>query len=376
VIDRLQVVGPVGGAAGYDRHTREFVQAFVRLGVAVQLTPVRGWSQEPPPGSDVAWAGELGDPVGADTVLHFQMPHQVRPRPGMRNVNYTMFEASRIPRDWSTLAYLNDLVVLPTGAAREAWRGSGVEEGRLRVAPLGVDAGFFSTPSLPLRLASPDGRDVGERRVRFLTVAELRPRKNLVGLLRAWIRATRPGDDAVLIVKASAFQPGLLDQFAADVQAMQRELGRSLADAAAVLLLPALLSERQLLALYNTATHYVSLSHGEGWDMPMVEAALAGLELIAPRHTSYVEYLREDEVVFVPASLVPVAFEGRHGAEDEALFGGLSWWEPDEDAAVEIIRRTIDDGTTGKRSPAARLASEYPWERSARRLLEALDEAA
>jgi glycosyltransferase involved in cell wall biosynthesis len=209
-----------------------------------------------------------------------------------------------------------------------------------------------------------------------LSVAELRPRKNLLGLLRVWIRATRPDDDTVLILKASAFRPHVVPQFLADVDAMQEALGRRLIDAAPVVLLAELLPDPYMPALYRTATHYVSVSHGEGWDLAMMEAATAGLQLIAPRHTAYVEYLRDDEAEFIPARPARARFEGRVGAEDAVFFERSSWWDPDEDAAADAIRRAIDGLAAPKSSPAARIADEYRWERSACRLLDAMGAAA
>jgi hypothetical protein len=46
--------------------------------------------------------------------------------------------------------------------------------------------------------------------------------------------------------------------------------------------------------LFAAASHYWSMSHGEGWDQPMIEAAASGLRLIVPRHTAYLEYLDAD----------------------------------------------------------------------------------
>jgi hypothetical protein len=46
--------------------------------------------------------------------------------------------------------------------------------------------------------------------------------------------------------------------------------------------------------LFAAASHYWSMSHGEGRDQPMIEAAASGLRLIVPRHTAYLEYLDAD----------------------------------------------------------------------------------
>jgi glycosyltransferase involved in cell wall biosynthesis len=366
----LEVIGPFKGSSGYDRHTREFVRQFVRRGMRVRLTHLRGWSIDLPDTLRETWFDSLDAPVGADTLLHFTMPNHARPRPGLRNVNYTMFEADRIPRLWADCGRAHDLIVLPTQSSYDAWARSGVPEGRLRISPLGVDGEYFSAPAEPAPLRTPEGSPLASYRSRFLSVAELRPRKNHLGLLRSWIRATRREDDAVLVLKVSVFQDGVLNEFRSDLAAMQRGLGRSLADAAPVVLIAQTLTNEMVRSLYAAATHYVSMSRGEGWDQAMMEAAASGLQLVAPAHTAYLTYLREQEAFLVPASLRPVRFEGRMGIADRVFFDGLGWWEPDEDAAVEIIRRIVSGEAEPKTSPQARIVGEYTWEKAAARLLE------
>jgi glycosyltransferase involved in cell wall biosynthesis len=368
----LKVIGPYKGSSGYDRHTREFVRAFANMGVSIELRNLDGWSTELPAAARDPWFDGLTQPVDADTVLHFTMPNHARPEPGRRNVNYTMFEADRIPAAWVELARGHDMIVLPTEAAFRAWADSGVPEQRLRVSPLGVDAPYFSQPCRPLAITTRDGRPLSSFRTRFLNVAELRPRKNHLGLLRAWMRATGPADDAVLILKVSVFQARALAQFQADVADMQRRLGRSLNNAAAIVVIADQLSDAAIRALYGSATHYISMSHGEGWDLPMMEAAVSGLSLIAPRHTAYMSYLRDDEAWFVPAPAGPARLEGRMGREDQMFFDRLSWWLPDEEAAAEIIRAIVRGDAPSKRSPKDRIAMTYTWENAVNRLAETI----
>jgi glycosyltransferase involved in cell wall biosynthesis len=371
VIERLAVVGPFRGASGYDRVTREFVRQFVALGVDVHLRNLDAWSSPMPDDMREPWLEELATPNGAETVLHFVMPSLLRPQPGARNVNHTMFEADRIPADWAARARLCDLVVVSTSVAREAWIASGADPARVCVSPLGVDGEFFSQTCEPATIALGDGRAVADFGTRFLHVGELRPRKNQLGLVRAWLRATARDDDAVLIIKCPAV-PHMVDQFIGDIAAAQRDLGLALEDAAPIVLMPALLSERQMLGLYAAATHSISMSCGEGWDLVTMEAALAGLHLVVPRHTAYLEYLHEGDAEFIPTALVPATFLGRTGAEDRVWFEGACWWRPDEEAAADIIRGAIDGRRARQPPPSARLASTYTWEAAARQLLELL----
>ena len=366
----LEVLGPFKGSSGYDRHTREFVREFLRQGVNVKLTPLWGWSIELPPAMRETWFDNLDGPVSADTILHFTMPNQAQPRAAMRNINYTMFEAERIPQSWAACAPGQDLIVVPTESSYCAWALSGVPEAKLRICPLGVDGEYFGTPAPPASLKTPNGRTLDSYRYRFLNIAELRPRKNHLGLLRSWIRATTPEDDAVLVLKASIFQEGVMEEFQSDLVIMQQRLGRSVNDAAPVIMIGSIVTNEMMRSLYASATHYFSLSRGEGWDQAMMEAAAAGLQLIAPKHSAYLSYLNDEEAYLIPASLQPARFEGRMGLADWTWFAGLRWWEPDEDAAVEIIRRIVRNEAEPKRSPQARIVRDYTWEKAAQKLLE------
>lgn len=365
---RLKVRGYVRGASGYDRHTREFVRTFVREGVDVELDHIPCWSPELPPHLRETWFDRLATPVDARTTVHFVMPTSFAPQPGQRNVHYTMFEADGIPASWVEQAKLADLVVLPTEASRLAWESSGVPADKLRVSPLGVDGAAFAAPSPPLALMA-GGRPVAEYGVRFLNVAEPRPRKNHLGLLQAWMEATRSKDDAVLILKMNIFAERVWPAFEADFADLQTRIGRTLADCAPVLFIPYQLPETEMPALYASATHYISMSRGEGWDLPMMEAAAAGLTLIAPRHTAYTTYLADDSAHWLPAPLVAAEFHQRLGAEDRIFFEGLNWWDPDVEAAAATIRAVTDGTAPATVSPRRRVLDEFTWEAAGRSLL-------
>jgi len=370
----LEVVGPFRGATGHDRHTREFVRHLVQQSVPVQLTPLDGWSAPLPEAVREGWFEALRAPVGADVTLHFTMPTLCRPRAGNSNVNYTMFEADRIPGEWAVRAADHARIVVPTESSLRAWTASGVAEEKLRIVPLAVDGDFFAAGALPLEVTLPNGRPLASYAHRFLNIADLRPRKNHLGLLRAWCNATRSGDDAVLILKCTAVHPRSVELFRQDIVEMQQSHGRTLGAAAPVLFMTSMLSDEQLRSLYRSATHYVSFSFGEGWDFPMMEAAVAGLQLIAPRHSAYCDYLGDDDAELIPASAVPAVVEGRAGAEDRRWFDGALWWKPDEETAAEVIRGIIDGNRPPNASPAERLRRVHRWSAAAAQLRAVLDE--
>ena len=143
----LKVRGPFKGPSGYDHHVREFVRELHKQGVAVQLVDFPEWGPAKLPAQlQDPWFDTLDRPTGARVVVHFCMPHQVVPDAGEVNVNYTMFEATRIPPAWVAHHLRHDLVILPTESSRLAWLDSGVPAEKLRLCPLGINPDLFGPP--------------------------------------------------------------------------------------------------------------------------------------------------------------------------------------------------------------------------------------
>lgn len=371
----LKVKGPVRGGTGYDHHTRSFLRGFIALGTAVELEECPLRSPPLPADQQDPLFACLSAPVESRVQVQFELPNRVVLTPGLATAVYTMFEASRIPPHWARQSATWEMTVVPSRASFDAWVASGIPADRVRVCPLGIRPGLDAPDVEPLTVVDRVRRAVTDHRYRFLNVAEVNSRKNHLGILEAWLRATTPADDAILILKVNSFQPGRWELLQLDLADLCQRLGRTFADAARVVTLTHYLPDHQLPSLFRTATHYLSLSFGEGWDQPMIEAGAAGLELIAPRHSAYLDYLDDESAHLLPSREVPVAScPSRLAEADTLLFEGLSWWAPDVDAAAALIRDVIDGRAPAKVSPQRRLLDTYRWETVSRRLLEILAE--
>ncbi|HEX5441211.1 MAG TPA: hypothetical protein VFW76_10025 [Ktedonobacterales bacterium] len=369
----LRVRGPFRGPSGYDHHVREFTRELVRQGVDVQLIDLPSWSPAKlPPRMRDPWFDELLRPLDADITLHFTMPHQVEIDHATLNVNYTMFEATRVPESWIEQNLRHDLVVVPTESSRQAWLNGGMLDERLRVSPLGINPALYGEPAEPLVFRTQAGRPVLDDTTRFLNVSELGPRKNIVGLLHAWLDATRENDDAILILKLGRYAPGWFELLLLQMRQLEDKTGRRFADAAPVEMLLDMLPDSEMPRLFAVGTHYISLSHGEGWDQSMVEAAASGLRLIAPDHSAYQAYLTPETATLLPSREIPARFEG--DPELQALFAGANWWQPDHEAAVDAIRATISHPNTGPSGARDLVLHQFTWEHATRSLIAVLNE--
>ncbi len=364
----LQVRGPFKGPSGYDHHTREFVRELDRQGVRVELLELQGWSATPLPVQlRDPWFETLQRPVGARVALQFCMPHQLEFHDDMLDVNYTMFEATRVSPAWVEQNRRCDLLIVPTESSRRAWIASGMPRDRIAICPMGIDPARFEQPGPPLALRLENGTSVSQFRTRFLNISEVSPRKNLVGLLRTWVRATTRADDAVLILKLGGYSPSWLDVFKRQVEALDEQLGKRLDEAAPIRFVYDLYSDGQMPSLFAAATHYISLSHGEGWDQVMVEAAASGLKLIAPNHSAYTAYLDASTARLIGSREVPTSWPGDPATA--ALFEGATWWAPDEDEAAGFLREAIEGRDGGVGSARERILRDLTWDHATRRLI-------
>lgn len=375
MIEALTVKGSFRGFSGHDRHVREFARGMSQHGVQLQLVDFSNWAPGKLPGEKYEfWFDTLGRPVDSKMVLHFCMPQQVQMAGGKMNINFTMFEATRIPPKWVKLNSQHDLVILPTSACEQAWVESGFAPEKIRLCPLGVNPDLFHPDAEPMEPVNENGNGFHEYGVRFLNVSDLTPRKNLLSLLQVWLRATSREDDAVLVIKLSCGIEERLSQFLNDIKKMEARIGKTRKAAAPiVLLVNRFFSDAEMPGLYAAATHYWSMSRGEGWDLPMMEAGATGLHVIAPYHTAYATYLDDSVAQMVPAQIVPAKFKMSDGTHK--LFRKAGWWHPDEERAAELIRQAIDHPRQGRNDALReRIVREFTWRKATARLLEILNE--
>lgn len=364
--DGLLLRGPFSTASGYAHMGRRYIQTLRKQGVPMQVVGIFGhetWAEEP-----------LEAPVRAKAALNIMVPLAVEPIPGLATILYSMFEGPRISRSWARQSQTADLVIVPTESSRLAWASQGYPEDRLRVCPLGVDAEPAAANAPALTLVTGTGRRVDSYRHRFLNVSDAIPRKNLDGVLRVWLRATNRNDDAVLILKpGKGGNENARRYLQTIVRQTQAHVGRSFADAAPIVLVDQPLSEADMTGLFRSATYYWSLSHGEGWDLPLSKAGAMGLGLIAPAHSAYLDYLDARFARMIPCTTGPAYLP--YSREPWEIFYGLDWWEPDEDAAAAILSDIIQGRDAALPDAAPHLLGNFTWDQAAHKLRHILADA-
>jgi len=283
-------------ADGFCEHVRRLARSLSIAGVPVHLRSAIPRHRSPS-GEDRLVDQEYGDLLFAKIASYVAQVQMVVPTPGVLSslVTHRWYSVEQlryinahrtICTVWERQSgvHADDVAALNTAAsswvatpsAIELLANAGVERERLHWVPC---------PFLPddphLKLL---GRERRPGPVRFYHVGKWEPRKEQRQLIGAFLRAFRPGQ-AMLMLKTSEKSPPLLDYPTSPMAAL-----RGWMDDKAVLsngwtpdnlergvrVIAKRLSGEQMIELHSMGDCYVTLSRGEGFDMPAFDAKLAG----------------------------------------------------------------------------------------------------
>lgn len=126
----------------------------------------------------------------------------------------------------------------------------------------------------------------------FLTVAQMGPRKNLASTIDAFIDNFRDDENVGLIIKTNMAKNSLIDRLNC-CNALQTRLAELGERKCKVYLLHGSLSDKEMAALYTheKVKALVSTTHGEGFGLPIFEAAYYGLPVLATDWSGHLDFL-------------------------------------------------------------------------------------
>ncbi len=238
------------------------------------------------------------------------------PRRQARRAAVWYWELEKTPELWAQRARRYDEIWAPTRFIRDSF--AQVMPVPVRAVAPGVSLGpvadrdraWFGLPSGPfLVLFAFDMCSVMER-------------KNPLGLIRAFRRAFKPSDDALLVIKVTrgSFDPDgmallLAEQAKGQVQIIDRVMSR--ADA---------------MALINCCDTYASLHRSEGFGLTLAEAMLLGKPAVGTNYSGNLDFMTPEVSRLVDFKKVVIASDLPQYPK------GVAWAEPDEEHAGRILR--------------------------------------
>jgi len=183
----------------------------------------------------------------------------------------------------------------------------------------------------------------------FLTVAQLSPRKNLHQLIKCFVSNFEDNENVGLIIKANTAKNSLIDRI--NTLNNFKQLLSSYNDRKCkIYLLHGFLDDEEMAGLYaHSKIHaLVSATHGEGFGLPLFEAAYYGLPVIATDWSGHLDFLykptkqKNGKIKFkhmferISYQLKPIEEEA---IWDDVLTKESAWAYPEEGS----IKMTLDE---------------------------------
>ena len=203
------------------------------------------------------------------------------------NIQWVVFESTRVPPTVMSTMMTADLVWVPSHWGQYTLIQNGLDPARCEVAPEGVDINRYH-PYAP-RINSPIQT--------YLMTGKYELRKSITETVTAWAQEFGNDPDVELIIKTDHFY---------NTQAKYNELTEWISSQGLtnVRVMWGSVPARDMADLYQQAHVFVMPSKGEGWGLPIIEAAAVGLPIITTMYSGHTEFLRH-----IQSSVIPVEFD-------------------------------------------------------------------
>lgn len=334
-------------------------------GVDVSIFPTEGPGDYTPRQADLmkipdAWelyrkAGKVPYP---DVVIRQMWPPRLADSPSGVTIAYFHWEESAIPADIvRELNEFSDAIAVPTRFVETALRRSGVS------APIAVVGNEVRKPDTRGTCGVDELQ--GLRGFRYLHISSGFPRKGVDVLLGAYFDAFNGDSDVSLVLKTF---PNPHNEVGRLLDALRDDHP----DPPDVRWIDRDLDVAEIDGLYALADCYVHPARGEGFGLPVAEAMLADIPVIATASSGLADFVDESTARTVPFRLEEAK---THLATPTSM-----WAEPDRGALTEALKAALlDKGSSATLQRVERahhvVASCYSRDKVAQRWFALIEQA-
>lgn len=364
---------PFMSRSGYGEHARQIARFLIEHPNVELSTQALPWGNTPwrlDKGADGGLIGELVSRTGYDRSNKFdvsvqvQLPNEWDFNIAKCNVGVTAgVETDLCNPDWvSKYSNRMDLIIVPSKHTENTLRNSHQVSVPMHVIPECYFDELVEQPNdIELNI---------DTNFNFLTVGMItgtdtnKDRKNLFNLIKWFSEAFRGNKNVGLIVKASQGRDTVLDRNATEkmlkslLKAIKHEVYPK------IHLLHGDMNRSEMRDLYKhpKVKAFVSCTRGEGFGLPFLEAAVAGLPVIATNWSAHAEFLNHGFWIKLNQKLQDV-----HPSkiDDNIFVNGAKWAEVDEkDFKSKILKFYNSSSIPRKKSAdlSKVLSKTHSWE--------------
>jgi glycosyltransferase involved in cell wall biosynthesis len=349
---------PVLTQSGYGVHSRQLFSWLLnkenRGECKVSVHPLP-WGQTPWLLHDTLCDGLIGkilpkvatDNVNADLVLSLQLPNEWANVPNVPHIGLSaMIETDICNPEWVQAVNKMTAVIVPSAHAKKSLENTGKLTTAIEVIP-------ESYPEALLEPVETVSEFSFSTPFNFLIVGQITgensetDRKNLFFTIK-WISECFENNPNVgIIIKTNSGTNTQVDKerTKAIISRLMRECRKS--SFPKVHLIHGELTDKQMAALYKheTVKAYVSLTRGEGFGLPTLEAAVAGVPVIATNWSGHLDFLNLGKFMSVNYTLEPVH---QMKIDGKLFMPGARWAKADEQDFKKKIKKFYESPSVPK----------------------------
>lgn len=284
-----------------------------------------------------------------DYSVQVTIPNEWEPL-ATKNIGYTAgIESTRIAHEWLQKGNQMNNIIFVSNHSKDTHENTKYDAVNEQTGQPAILENTAPLAAVNYPVKTYEGLEATEMQLsteyNFLCVAQFGPRKNLDNTIKWFLEEFKNDDNVGLIVKTSVAKNCLVDRELCESKF--KFLSKQVPDHKCKLyLLHGDMSDEEMHGLYlhpniNIA---LSLTHGEGFGLPLFEAAYMGVPVVAPGWSGQLDFLRgedgKDNFYNVSFDLKPIP--------DEAVWDGVlikdsSWAVPREESAKLNMRECLKD---------------------------------
>lgn len=340
-------------ASGYGVHSRQIARWLLGLekqGKIKLSIQALGWGETPwliDRNRDDGFIGELMAHTAAtqksyDVSFQVQLPNEFDISLAKHNVGITAgVETDRCNSDWVTCCNKLNHLVVPSQHTKNTLSSSGTLTVPVSVIPESYPDCYRDMSIVDLNLSF----DTSFNYLVFGQITGNNPetdRKNLFYTVKWACETLKDKPDTGLVIKTNAGRNTKIDRHV--VKNILTQLKAEVAKTAKIYLVHGDMSDKEVYSLmkHPNIQALVALTRGEGFGLPILEAAAAGVPIIGTNWSAHTEFLnlgRWIPVDYRLAEIPPVR------VDNKVFIKGTKWAQPVEDDFKRKLRKFHDSST-------------------------------
>ncbi len=375
---KVLIKAPILTNSGYGVHARQIFKAFALDNMFdIYVEPIR-WGHC----SNVVWDTEEIRSIKKcvekfhiakqqkqdkyDLFVHVTIPNEFE-RVGAFNIGVTAgIEVDRVSHVWVQKCQEMDLIIVPSEHSKQVllstevcWENSQTHQAgtfKLQkpvvVCSEGVDTSIFHKFINEQIDPHIDEILVDAPEFNFLTVGQWGPggfgqdRKNIALLVKYFIETFGDRDDVGLVIKTNMARNSMIDYEYCmgrlkEIKSCFTNNPQWNKSIPSIRLIHATLTDQEMASLYNhpKIKAFVSLTHGEGFGLPLLEAAACELPVIATNWSGHLDFLNQGKFSAVRYELKPIP---EPAVWKGVMEKGSMWAEVSEEDAKHRLTKMVD----------------------------------